>query len=120
MSLYEGIKDVASIVQKADNIELYQKVINLQKEALDLIEENMLLKDRIRRLEEKRLIKDNLVFKDNCYYLKTENDTFDGPFCSTCWDKDNKLIRMRNTIQHNPNFYLCNVCNSNVDIISKW
>lgn len=112
MSLYEGIKDVASIVQKADNIELYQKVIDLQKEALELIEENMLLKDRIRQFEDKRSIKTNLIFKNNCYYLKMENDTLDGPFCPTCWDKDSKLIRMRNTTERNSIFYSCNVCNT--------
>lgn len=29
MGLYDGIKDVAKVVQKADNIELYQKLIDL-------------------------------------------------------------------------------------------
>ena len=36
MSLYEGIKDAAKIVQKADNIELYQKLLDLSSQALDL------------------------------------------------------------------------------------
>ena len=29
MSLYEGIKDVAKVVQQADNIDLYLKLIDL-------------------------------------------------------------------------------------------
>ena len=36
MSLYEGIKDVAKVVQQADNIDLYLKLIDLSKQALDL------------------------------------------------------------------------------------
>ena len=52
MSLYEGIKDAAKIVQKADNIELYQKLLDLSSQALDLqaqiqklTEENSKLKE---------------------------------------------------------------------------
>ena len=36
MGLYEGIKDVAGIIQKADNIELYEKLLDLGSQALDL------------------------------------------------------------------------------------
>ena len=36
MGLYEGIKDVAKVVQEADNIDLYRKLIDLSKQALDL------------------------------------------------------------------------------------
>ena len=36
MGLYDGIKDVAKVVQKADNIELYQKLIDLSAQALDM------------------------------------------------------------------------------------
>ena len=39
MSLYEGIKDVASVLQKADNIELYKQLLDLGKEALSLQQE---------------------------------------------------------------------------------
>lgn len=36
MGLYEGIKDVAKVVQQADNIELYKKLLDLSSEALDM------------------------------------------------------------------------------------
>lgn len=36
MGLYEEIKDVAKVVQEADNIDLYRKLIDLSKQALDL------------------------------------------------------------------------------------
>ena len=36
MGLYDGIKDVAKVVQKADNIELYQKLLDLSSQALDM------------------------------------------------------------------------------------
>ena len=36
MGLYDGIKDVAKVVQQADNIELYQKLLDLSSQALDM------------------------------------------------------------------------------------
>ena len=36
VGLYEGIKDVAKVVQQADNVELYRKLLDLSSQALDL------------------------------------------------------------------------------------
>ena len=36
MGLYEGIKDVAKVVQQADNIELYRQLVELSVQALDM------------------------------------------------------------------------------------
>ena len=36
MGLYEGIKDVAKVVQQADNIELYRQLVELSAQALDM------------------------------------------------------------------------------------
>ena len=53
MGLYEGIKDVAKIVQQADNLELYRQLLDLSAQALDmqaainkLTEENTALKKK--------------------------------------------------------------------------
>ena len=52
LGLYDSVKEVAGIIQKADNIELYSKILDVQKEAIDLIEENRKLKNKICELEE--------------------------------------------------------------------
>ena len=36
MGLYEGIKDVANVVQQADNIELYRQLVDLSAQALEM------------------------------------------------------------------------------------
>ena len=36
MGLYEGIKDIAKIIQKADNVELYRQVLDLEAQALEM------------------------------------------------------------------------------------
>ena len=45
MGLYEGIKDVAKVVQEADNIDLYRKLSDLSKQALDLQAEVLQLQE---------------------------------------------------------------------------
>ena len=40
MGLYDGIKDAAKVIQKADNIELYEKLLDLSAQALELQNDN--------------------------------------------------------------------------------
>lgn len=35
MGLYDGIKDAAKLIQKADNIELYQKLLDLSSQVME-------------------------------------------------------------------------------------
>lgn len=48
--------------------------------------------EQIRSLEERLKVKDSLIFKDNSYWIEKDSGQ-DGPFCTQCWDMDNKLVR---------------------------
>ena len=93
MSLYDGIKDVASIVQKADNIELYRQLIDLSAQALDM-------QDEIRRLKEENtdLQKDNelnnKIVRHKEGFLTLQGDLEGIEYCSTCWGYEHKLIQL--------------------------
>ena len=85
------LKDLFNILQKAGKIDEYQKI-------LDLIDEQFKNRQKIEELEkenknlhEKQLIQENLEFKNNSYWKKSNGD---GPFCSRCWDKNKLLIRI--------------------------
>ena len=54
MSLYEGIKDVAKVVQQADNVDLYLKLIDLSKQALDLQAEVLQLHEENAQLKKRK------------------------------------------------------------------
>jgi len=92
MSVIDTAKEAVMLVQKIDNIDLYKKILELQSDALKMVEENGKLHDRIRELETGLAIKDTLTFEDNHYFV-VKNGTKDGPFCTLCWDNDRKLIR---------------------------
>jgi len=91
--LYEAIKDGVEVARKADNIEVMKQLLDAQKEALDLLDQNRALRERIRTLEEKAQIQGSLIFRDNKYWVGRLNQT-DGPYCTTCWDVDGRLVRM--------------------------
>ncbi len=93
MGIVDTAKEAVMLVQKIDNIELYKKNLDLQSDALKLVEENGRLKGEIKELEEAFQIKDTLTFENNHYYVVKDNEK-DGPYCTYCWDKDRKLVRL--------------------------
>jgi len=93
VSIIDDIKSIAKTIQQVDNIELYQKILNVEAEALEVIEDNSKLRDENRELKEKLKIKENLKYENNAYWLESESKK-DGPFCSCCWDVDKNLVRI--------------------------
>jgi hypothetical protein len=93
MGVLETAKDAVMLVQKIDNIELYKKILDLQSDALKMVEENGKLRGEVHRLEEAFKIRDTLVFENNHYY-GVKDDTKEGPYCTYCWDQDRKLVRL--------------------------
>ena len=111
MSLYDGIKDVANVVRKADNIELYQQLLDLGQIALDM-------QDQIRELKQenyelKRCRENEQQIERHIEtYITLKNDESKLKYCSVCWDRERKLIQM--TPFDDRKAYFCFVCKSKV------
>jgi hypothetical protein len=108
MSILETAKDVITLVQKADNLELVKQVLALQSDIMKMMDENRALKDENRALREELHVKQKLVFRNNAYWLPNEGGSEEGPFCATCRDGDNKLVRMSQSATLGS--FLCRVC----------
>lgn len=106
MSLIEDLKDTVKIIQKIDNLDLYRKILDLQAEVMDLVEENRNLKLQLQN-------KDSIIFTDSAYWKKIEDNKFDGPFCPRCWDYESKLIRL---IKHQGYHPKCPQCKNFVEL----
>jgi len=86
MSVYEGLKDILKVIQKADNIDLISKVVDVQKEALDLIEEIGKLKKEIEELRKGKDLESEFEYpvgKDYIIHKGTK-------ICKTCWLSDRR------------------------------
>lgn len=103
MGLYEALKNLANIVQKSDNSELYRQIIDLEAMALDmqdkiakLREDNSELrkaKDIENKIVRHPLIKDNGMH-DGYPYITLSDDEQNIRYCAVCWGRENKLIQL--------------------------
>lgn len=89
MSLYEMVKDAAKLAQKADNIELVQKLLDVQNISLEMQAKHVTLQTKIVSLEQEVLkLKEmrKLVFAENKKYL-IDPEFPDRPLCPVCTRK---------------------------------
>lgn len=106
MGLYEGIKDVANVIQKADNIELYSKLLDLSAQALELQKENTRLGSENERLRKQEDLTQRIV-RHSETYITLKNDDAEIMYCSCCWDNSNKLIQLK---RYECGDYSCLIC----------
>ena len=92
MGLYEGIKDVAIVMQQADNIKLYQQLLDLCAQALELQSEVNRLTKENEVLRKKQDIESKIVRHDGLFV--TLGDDTSIVYCSHCWDSERKLIQL--------------------------
>lgn len=92
MGLYEGIKDVAKVVQQADNLELYKKLLDLSAQALDMQAEIAKLREENAELKKRKAIADKVIRHKEAYItLDGEEELY---YCSHCWDSEKITIQL--------------------------
>lgn len=118
MGIYDAFKDVMSVAQKADNIDLYHKLLDLSAQAVEmqnkvyeLTEENRKLKLRISELQKARDIEEDLELLPEGYLIrKSEKEKGKNTaYCAACWQNYKKLMPYTRTIG---NKRQCNNCHS--------
>jgi hypothetical protein len=100
MGILDNAKEIAELIKKYNDQELYQKIVDLRDEIFILKEDNLGLKEKLKELESAFEIKVKLKKEGNLYYVISENGEKEGPYCLTCWDDDKKLIHV--ILHHDP------------------
>jgi hypothetical protein len=90
----EVFKEAMSFAREAKNIELSTKLVDLYRDFLELVETNQQLRGEIADLKKRPDIAAKLrhLKADGSYYLRQDDGKEDGPFCTTCWDVDGRLV----------------------------
>lgn len=109
MGLYEGIKDVAKVIQKADNIDLYRQLIELSAQALDLQSEVAALKTENAELKRGKETETQIERYKGESYITLTNNFQKIKYCSYCWDSDRKLIQTQNYSYGDTYCKICNI-----------
>lgn len=93
MGIVAELREAADVAREIDNLDLYRRILDLQGEVQELIQENRDLREKIRRLEEAQEFEGKLEFDQGVYWKQTE-DGKEGPFCTRCWDSEEGRIRL--------------------------
>jgi hypothetical protein len=118
MGIIDSTKELAKLAQQIGNIEVYNQVIALQSQVMELMSDNMKARDELRASQDEiRTLRDNAELAkslnhDGERYWLTKDGRKDGPFCSTCWDIDSKLVRMKTyqAYETRETSYVCDYC----------
>ena len=93
MGIIGDLKDAADILKEANKIKEYQQILEVQEKLLEMQKRIAELEEENKKLIELNNINNSLIVENNKYFL-TKDDKKEGPFCMTCWDVDNKLVRL--------------------------
>ena len=90
MSIVENVKEVADLVKKLGDVELYRKIVELEQEVFDLTRLNRNQEEEIVRLNELVITKQKMMFRKPFYFI--END--EQPYCSNCWEVNRVTVHL--------------------------
>jgi hypothetical protein len=82
MGILENAKEVAKAVQEIHNLELYQRVLSLHSDIIEIVEENNRLRDENKDLIKTVTLKQEMTFKEPFFYREGD----DTPHCPACWE----------------------------------
>lgn len=109
MGIYEGIKDVAKVLQQADNIELYKKLLDLSAQALDLQDELSRLRRENAELREQQDLSKKVI-RHKSPYITISDEPQDICYCAVCWGKSRHLIQIDVGENLGTNYFKCGNC----------
>jgi hypothetical protein len=90
MGVIDEMKDIADLVKKAGDIDLYRRIVNLEGEIIDLTRAKRTLEEAIVELRRALDYKRVLVLRDGFYWAEDDNQ----PFCPGCWDAKQKAVHI--------------------------
>lgn len=106
MSLFDILKLAAKAFKESGKIEQYNQILDVQQKLLEMQEKIRVQDIEIRDLKEKLKIKGEIFFEKDACWIKKKDSSKEGPYCSACWDKNNKLIHLH----HDGDFLFCPAC----------
>ncbi len=87
-------KDIVDLIKKGSTIEAQEKILELREAAMELQEENLALRAKVKSLEEQAELRQKVTWEKPYYWVKSGSEK-DGPYCQKCFDQDSKLIRLQ-------------------------
>ena len=90
MSAIPSYRDIVDLLKKGATLEAQERIMELREATILLQDENHVLKDRVKQLEEALCFKEGLQFIAPFYFKEGDGN----PFCPRCWEKDKRGIHV--------------------------
>ena len=116
MGLYDAFKDLLNVAQKADNLDLYRRLLDLSAQALELQAENTRLKEENAELKRVKDVEDDIEYYVDAF-VTNKKDSKPIKYCAACWVDKRKLIPIQDQQHDN---YICPLCNTRIIDMSGW
>jgi hypothetical protein len=90
VGILDNAKEVAKAVQEIHNLELYQRVLSLHSDIIEIVEENNKLREENKDLARTIALKQAMTFRQPFWYQEGD----ETPFCPACWESQNKTCHV--------------------------
>lgn len=100
LSVVSGVKEIAELVKKTNDIPLYQKIVELQAQVVALAEERFQVVRENRELRDKLALKATTEFRNPYFY----EQGIEVPLCPKCYSSSSGELRIYLT--HPPQKYV--------------
>jgi regulator of replication initiation timing len=90
MGILENVKEVSQAVHEIHNLELYQRVLTLHADVIEIVEENNCLRKRNEELGKLLALREDMTFEEPFYYRSGD----EIPHCPACWEAHQKAVHV--------------------------
>jgi hypothetical protein len=95
MGIIDDTKEVVKLVQQIDNIPLYHKILDLEGDVIELVQQNREKDEMIEKLKKAMELKGKMICESSAYYqVDEEGNKIAGPFCTNCFDNEYATRRL--------------------------
>jgi len=109
---YEAMKDAWQTAERLKDAELKQRLSEVQMEYAKLAEENAQLREERNALREEMRLREVMDYDENVCWKRQEDGSRVGPYCPTCWQGHQNLVRMEE--RPDDHYRRCHVCRTQI------
>jgi hypothetical protein len=90
LSIIDNAKEIADLIKKAGDIDLYKKIVELEGEIIELTRLIRELEEQNTELKQTLKMANTMIFKAPFYFSGEDPQ----PYCPRCWEADCKAIHL--------------------------
>jgi len=111
MALLPSFSEIAKSLKKGATEEAEKQILKLREAALELQEENLALREQIKKLHEEKSTGVSLELSQGVYWQLEDGERV-GPFCPYCYDAHHRLAQLLDGSRYvAKTHWICRECN---------